>query len=377
MGRGVTIPGGLGITGVIIFLLVQVLSGGGGARGGAFDVDEPFGQAPQAPAADTRGIPAAQDPERDLKEFSSYVFSNTLDVWTQIFKDQGNGFQRAKVVLYRQAVSTGCGNASSAVGPFYCPADQRVYLDLSFYGDMETELGAPGDFAWAYVIAHEVGHHVQQQLGTSTEVSRLEREHPDEANALSVRLELQADCYAGVWAHSVFEAGDLEKGDVREAIRASGAVGDDRLQRRAGGQVDPDSFSARQLRAAHGLVQPRPRRRRAGRLRHLLAGEHLASLTGRGGGSSPPRPSSSPGRRRCGRRLPPCRAAGESGQAAAGPRETHAREPSGAHPRRSRMMPAPRSPVPRRPSSSGGALRSASSHRCSDPPSRPGSSAAG
>jgi uncharacterized protein len=147
------------------------------------------------------------------------------------------------VVFYRDAVATGCGDASSAVGPFYCPADQRVYLDLSFYSDMETQLGAPGDFAWAYVIAHEVGHHVQQELGTSAEVSRLQRDDPRQANALSVRLELQADCYAGVWGHSVFAAGDLDPGDVKEAVRASAAVGDDRLQRRAGGQVNPDSFT--------------------------------------------------------------------------------------------------------------------------------------
>jgi predicted metalloprotease len=171
------------------------------------------------------------------------VFSNSLDTWAKLFQAQNEPFERAKLVLYRDAVSTACGNASSAVGPFYCPGDERVYLDLSFYGDMERELGAPGDFAWAYVIAHEVGHHVQQELGTSGEVDRLRRENPDDANALSVRLELQADCYAGVWAHSVFEAGDLEKGDVAEAIRASGAVGDDRLQRRAGGDVNPDSFT--------------------------------------------------------------------------------------------------------------------------------------
>ena len=242
LGRGITIPGGVGVTGVIVYLLIQVLSGGAGSAG-AFDVYSPFGQAPAAPAADGGGIPAAQDPERDLKEFSAYVFTNTLDTWEQLFREDGESFQRAQVVLYRQAVRTGCGDASSAVGPFYCPADRRVYLDLSFYGDMETQLGAPGDFAWAYVIAHEVGHHVQQQLGTNDEVSRLQRESPDEANALSVRLELQADCYAGVWAHSVFAAGDLEKGDVREAIRASAAVGDDRLQRRSGGQVNPDSFT--------------------------------------------------------------------------------------------------------------------------------------
>jgi predicted metalloprotease len=248
MGRGVTIPGGLGLTGVIIFLLIQVLSGG---SSGAYSVDDPFGAAPQAPApGETQGIPAAQDPERDLKEFSTYVFSNTLDTWTQVFREEGKPFERAKVVLYRDAVSTGCGDASSAVGPFYCPSDQRVYLDLSFYHDMEGKLGAPGDFAWAYVIAHEVGHHVQQQLGTSSEVSRMQQESRDDANALSVRLELQADCYAGVWAHSVFAAGDLEQGDVREAIRAAGAVGDDRLQRQATGRVNPDTFT-------HGTSQQR------------------------------------------------------------------------------------------------------------------------
>ncbi len=240
MGRGVTIPGGLGLTGVIIFLVIQVLSGG---ASGAYGVDDPFGAAPQAPDPGAQGIPAAQDPERDLKEFSRYVFSNTLDTWTQIFKEESRPFERATVVLYRDAVSTGCGDASSAVGPFYCPRDQRVYLDLSFYHDMESKLGAPGDFAWAYVIAHEVGHHVQKELGTSDEVTRMQQENRGDANALSVRLELQADCYAGVWAHSVFAAGDLEKGDVREAIRASAAVGDDRLQRQATGHVNPDSFT--------------------------------------------------------------------------------------------------------------------------------------
>jgi len=249
MGRGVTIPGGLGVTGVIIFLVVQLLAGGGSTS--AFEVDDPFSQGPSATApGGAQGIPASQDPERDLKEFSVYVFSSTLDTWTRVFKEEGKPFDRATVVLYRDAVSTGCGDASSAVGPFYCPADQRVYLDLSFYRDMETKLGAPGDFAWAYVIAHEVGHHVQQQLGTSDEVSQLQRQNPSDSNALSVRLELQADCYAGVWAHSIFAAGDLDKGDVREAIRAAGAVGDDRLQRQASGQVNPDSFT-------HGTSQQR------------------------------------------------------------------------------------------------------------------------
>jgi uncharacterized protein len=219
------------------------LLGGGGSGGSAFGVDNQFGPSATAPAAGAQGIPASQDPDRDLKDFSSYVFTDTLDTWTKIFRRQGSPFERAKLVLYRGGVSTACGDATSAVGPFYCPGDQRVYLDLSFYGDMQQQLGASGDFAWAYVIAHEVGHHVQQQLGTSAEVSRLQRENSDQANALSVRLELQADCYAGVWAHSVYEAGDLEEGDVREAVGASEAVGDDRLQRRASGQINPDSFT--------------------------------------------------------------------------------------------------------------------------------------
>jgi uncharacterized protein len=187
------------------------------------------------------------------------VFDNTQTMWAGTL----DGYRDAKLVLFREGVSTGCGSASSAVGPFYCPADQRVYLDLSFYRDMEQQLGASGDFAWAYVIAHEVGHHVQNLAGTSDEVRRLQREEPENANPLSVRLELQADCYAGVWAHSVFEKGDLEDGDIDEAIRASEAVGDDRLQRRATGGVNPDSFThgssaqrAKWFRAGQSAGQP-------------------------------------------------------------------------------------------------------------------------
>jgi predicted metalloprotease len=138
------------------------------------------------------------------------------------------------------------------VGPFYCPADNRIYLDLSFYEDMRRQLGASGDFAWAYVIAHEMGHHVQNVVGTSDEVRRMEGEDPDEANELSVRLELQADCYSGFWASTVFEAGDLEKGDLNEAFTAAEAVGDDRLQSQAGGSVNPDSFT-------HGTSEQRRR----------------------------------------------------------------------------------------------------------------------
>jgi len=247
---GVRAGGGLGIVGFLIFLAITLIGGGGGT---AFDVDNQFGDQVQVPGEPgSAAIPPEQDPERDLRDFSAYVFTKAQDDWEQAFAEQGRSYERAKLVLYRDGVSTGCGSASSAVGPFYCPADQRVYLDLGFYGDMASRLGAQGDFAWAYVIAHEVGHHVQGRLGTSQEVRRLSSQDPDEANELSVRLELQADCFSGVWAHSVYAAGDLEKGDVEEATTAAAAVGDDRLQSRAGGRVDPDSFT-------HGTSEQRTR----------------------------------------------------------------------------------------------------------------------
>src|SRR5215207_3971173 len=268
MGRGVTIPGGLGLAGVIIFLLIQVLSGG---SSGAYSVDDPFGASPQAPApGETQGIPAAQDPERDLKDFSTYVFSLTLDTWAKIFKQDGNGFQRAKVVLYRDAVSTGCGDASSAVGPFYCPADERVYLDLSFYNDMETKLGAPGDFAWAYVIAHEVGRHVQRgHAHAAREPGRRQR-------AVGA-----AGASGGLLRRRV-GAQRLRGRRPREGRRARG----DRRGRRGGRRPAPAPghrpresrhLHARHLRAADGLVQPRPGQRLARRLRHVLARRGLAA----------------------------------------------------------------------------------------------------
>ncbi len=254
-GGRMAIPGGLGIAGILVFVVLQLLSGGGGP---AFGVDNQFGESPQAP--DAQAIPAGEDPERDLKDFSSYVFINAQDTWAETFQRAGESYDRAKIVFYRQGVSTACGSASSAVGPFYCPGDRRVYIDLSFYDAMAQQLGASGEFAWAYVIAHEVGHHVQNELGTSDEVRRLQSEDPGDRNELSVRLELQADCYAGVWANTVYEAGDLDEGDIEEAIAASEAVGDDRLQRRATGTVDPDSFT-------HGSSEQRARWFNTGRER--------------------------------------------------------------------------------------------------------------
>jgi predicted metalloprotease len=236
-GGALPVGGGLGVVGVIVFIAIQLLSGGAGG----FNVPAGFDTATRAPSGEA--IPPGQDPEKDLKDFSVYVFNSVQATWERTFSDQGRDYERAKLVLYRDRVNTGCGSASSAVGPFYCPADGHVYLDLSFYRDMERQLQVSGDFAWAYVIAHEVGHHIQDQLGTSAEVERIRRSDPDRANEASVRLELQADCYAGVWAQSVFEAGDLEAGDIDEALRASEAVGDDRLQQQAGRHVNPDSFT--------------------------------------------------------------------------------------------------------------------------------------
>ena len=236
-GAALPVGGGLGVMGVIVFIALQLLGGGAGG----FNVPAGFDTATRAPSGDP--IPASQDPENDLKDFSVYVFNSAQETWVRTLSKQGDDYERAKLALYRQGVDTACGSASSAVGPFYCPGDKYVYLDLSFYRDMESQLQASGDFAWAYVIAHEVGHHVQQQLGTSDEVNRIRREDPDRANEASVRLELQADCYAGVWANTVFEAGELEPGDIDEAIRASEAVGDDRLQQQAGRRVNPDTFT--------------------------------------------------------------------------------------------------------------------------------------
>ncbi|MBN8867031.1 MAG: neutral zinc metallopeptidase [Solirubrobacterales bacterium] len=248
-GGRLPMPGGKGKVGgvvaVVIVLIVigtQFLGGGSGS-GTGFDMGSMFPGMGSVPGAENPApIPAGQDPDRDLKEFSSYVFNDAQDVWSRAFRKDDRPWRDAQLVLYSDAVSTGgCGNASSAVGPFYCPADHRVYLDLSFYRQMERQLDAGGDFAWAYVIAHEMGHHVQNLGGISDQVARAKREQSESRNEISVRNELQADCLAGVWASTVFD--QLEPGDLDEAIGASEAVGDDRLQSQGGGNVNPDSFT--------------------------------------------------------------------------------------------------------------------------------------
>jgi len=188
------------------------------------------------------------DRARDAKEeptvkFVSFVLDDAQQTWAQILPQQGIPYRHAKLVLFRDATYSGCGSARSATGPFYCPADEKVYIDLGFYDELKQRFGAPGDFAEAYVLAHELGHHVQKLIGVEQKVSALMRSEPGERNALSVKMELQADCLAGVWAHSTDQRKLLEKGDAESAMNAAAAVGDDRLQRMSTGRVSPESFT--------------------------------------------------------------------------------------------------------------------------------------
>ena len=199
-----------------------------------------------APSVGQQQAPAARPPPEDkMARFVSTVLADTEDVWREQFSQAGKQYREPRLVLFRGAVPTACGQGASAMGPFYCPGDQKVYIDLGFYETMRTRLGAPGDFAQAYVIAHEVGHHVQNLLGISAKVDAMRgRASPAQQNALSVRLELQADCFAGVWAyHAQASRQILEAGDVEEALNAATQIGDDTLQRKAQGTIVPESFS--------------------------------------------------------------------------------------------------------------------------------------
>jgi predicted metalloprotease len=176
-------------------------------------------------------------------EFMTAVLNDVQGFWAQTLPNVGVPYRDAKLVLFRDITDSGCGTAQSATGPFYCPLDQKVYIDLSFFNELRQRLGAKGDFAEAYVLAHELGHHVQHLMGTDARVRQLQESRPELGNDLSVRLELQADCYAGVWAHSSNQRQNLEPGDIDEALGAAAAVGDDRLQRMTRGTVQPESFT--------------------------------------------------------------------------------------------------------------------------------------
>ncbi|MBB1077435.1 neutral zinc metallopeptidase [Rhodoferax sp. 4810] len=214
--------------GVNPLTVLNVLNGGG----------EAVTQAPTGPAQ----RPPADD---RMASFVSTVLADTEDVWKDVFTQAGGTYQEPKLILFRGTTSTACGAGQAAMGPFYCPADRKVYIDLGFYETLQNRLGAPGDFAQAYVIAHEVGHHVQNLLGITDKMEQMRgRVSEVEYNALSVRLELQADCFAGVWAnHAQASRQLLEAGDVEEAMNAAAKIGDDALQRAGGGQVVPDSFT--------------------------------------------------------------------------------------------------------------------------------------
>lgn len=232
-------PAGIGGVGLILVVVVALFLGVdprqllGGLEGGGTGVETP-------------GEPYQESPEEAKRNaFVRTVLADTEDTWTAVFKAGGRQYEVPTLVLFRGQVQSACGFAQSAVGPFYCPQDHKVYLDLTFYDDMAGKLGASGDFAFAYVVAHEVGHHVQTVLGISSQVAaQRARSSETQANALSVRQELQADCFAGVWAnHTEAQKHVLEAGDIEEAMNAAAAVGDDRLQKRGQGYVVPESFT--------------------------------------------------------------------------------------------------------------------------------------
>ena len=224
MGKG---AGGLGLLIVValVFLLPRILGGGGSGPLSPESGLQPAPSAEQGATTD-RG-------EDSAFEFTKFVSKDAQDVWTQIFQNADRQYPRAPVVTFTGGTQTGCGPASAATGPFYCPADNKVYLDLSFFQELSRRFGAPGDFAAAYVIAHEIGHHVQTVLGIEGNVRRQQQNDPGNENLYLVRLELQADCFAGVWAQSTYERGLLEQGDVEEGLGAAAAVGDDRLGARS------------------------------------------------------------------------------------------------------------------------------------------------
>ncbi len=234
---GMRLGGGgkLGLGGLAILRVLRVvfkldflsLAAGGGAL------------APGAEAAAPLDDPA----EEEMVRFVSFVLDDAQQVWTQVFAQEGSQYPPATLVLFRQGVASACGSASSAVGPFYCPGDQKVYIDLGFFSDLDRRFGAPGDFAQAYVLAHELGHHIQHVVGTEAQMRQAQQRDPSRANELSVRLELQADCLAGVWGYYAAQRGVLEPGDAEEGLAAAAAIGDDRLMQGAGQRANPESFT--------------------------------------------------------------------------------------------------------------------------------------
>jgi predicted metalloprotease len=237
--------------GINPFEMLGMLGGDGGVVQAPPTQSAPPGYGPQTGVSP--GQPSASSPADVNKDFSKAVLGDTEDVWGALFKAMGQRYEPPKLVLYRGVTKSACGRANAAVGPFYCPADQDLYLDTSFFNELHNRFGAPGDFAQAYVIAHEVGHHVQNLLGTMRQFdAQAQRADERTRNALSVRLELQADCYAGVWGFFAQKRNIIDAKDIESGLRAAAAVGDDQIQKRTGGYVVPDSFT-------HGSAEQRAR----------------------------------------------------------------------------------------------------------------------
>jgi predicted metalloprotease len=237
-GGGIGMMGpGLGLGGVVL-LVLSLLFGQDLLEGTS---DAPA-TATSEGAVNSDSLDRTPD-ERRVRQFVSFVLDDVQETWATVLPRYGTRYRDAKLVLFRDGVRTACGDMPSAAGPFYCPRDETAYLDLGFYDELQRRFGAPGDFAQAYVLAHEIGHHVQHILGTDTRVRQIQASRPNMANELSVRLELQADCYAGVWGHSTEQRRLLQAGDVEEGLGAAAAVGDDRIQRQTTGMVRPESFT--------------------------------------------------------------------------------------------------------------------------------------
>ncbi|MDP9238967.1 MAG: zinc metallopeptidase [Chloroflexota bacterium] len=245
MGLPIGVGAGLGIPGIIIAIVLTLVFGGNplGGGGSGYGVDQPFQQFPSADQLPEQPIPREIDPNAATVDFVSVVLDDVQASWAQEFQASGQSYEPAHLILFTDAIASGCGQASAATGPFYCPADGNVYLDIAFFDELSQRFGAPGDFAQAYVIAHELGHHVQQLTGISAQVDKQVRSHPDQTNALSVRVELQADCLAGVWGYTAAQRGLLEPGDVDEGLAAAASVGDDRIQKATTGRIDPETWT--------------------------------------------------------------------------------------------------------------------------------------
>lgn len=244
-GAGMRLPiptgkGGMSLTGLVVVMGIVWLMGGNPLSLLTGDLGGMGGQTQASVDGGVGSAPVRATPEEErLVDFVSFVLDDTQTVWRRLQP----GYRDAQLVLFRGGVRSACGNASAAMGPFYCPGDQKVYIDLGFYGDLARRFGAPGDFAQAYVLAHEIGHHLQHITGIEPKVRQLQRQRPGQANALSVRMELQADCFAGVWAHSTAKRDLLDPGDLEEGLSAAAAVGDDRIQEMSGTGVQPESFT--------------------------------------------------------------------------------------------------------------------------------------